>query len=380
MKKTNKVTHLIGVLALSLTLPATAQDKETPQPKVQIALLLDTSGSMNGLIDQAKTQLWKIVNSFAKVEKDEQAPKIEVALYQYGNSNLVSTSNYIQKISPLTQELDDISEALYSLTTSGGEEYCGAAISHSINNLDWDSSSEVYKAIFIAGNEPFTQGPVSATLSCQQAIQKGIVVNSIHCGTENDGLTGGWKAGALAAEGDFLVINQDKAVVHIEAPQDQIIIKLSTELNKTYIPYGKKGKARQLNQALQDQNAAQFEDSGASIQRALTKNSPSAYTNTSWDLVDYCNNCHYNLGEVNTDELPEELKGLSEEEIKAHVKSIDKKRVAIQEEINKLNAERTAYLAEATKTSATEAGDTLDLAITKAIQKQISKNGFTTKR
>ena len=32
---------------------------------IQMAILLDTSGSMDGLIEQAKAQLWKIVNELA---------------------------------------------------------------------------------------------------------------------------------------------------------------------------------------------------------------------------------------------------------------------------------------------------------------------------
>ena len=40
------------------------------------------------------------------------------------------------------------------------------------------------RSIFIAGNEPFTQGPVNYAESCKAAITKGIIVNTIHCGGE----------------------------------------------------------------------------------------------------------------------------------------------------------------------------------------------------
>ena len=34
-------------------------------PEIKVALLLDTSNSMDGLIDQAKAQLWQIVNELS---------------------------------------------------------------------------------------------------------------------------------------------------------------------------------------------------------------------------------------------------------------------------------------------------------------------------
>ena len=64
-------------------------------------------------------------------------------------------------ILPLTDDLDRVSEELFTLKTNGGEEYCGCVIRDAVKRLDWSRSGDVYKAIFIAGNEPFTQGPVN---------------------------------------------------------------------------------------------------------------------------------------------------------------------------------------------------------------------------
>jgi len=48
---------------------------------IKVALLLDTSNSMDGLIDQAKSQLWELVNelSYAKC-KHESKPSLQIAL------------------------------------------------------------------------------------------------------------------------------------------------------------------------------------------------------------------------------------------------------------------------------------------------------------
>ena len=103
------------------------------KPKIQLAILLDTSSSMNGLIDQTRNQLWQVVNEFAKAEQNGIKPSLEVAIYEYGNSRLSSNTGFIRQVSALTGELDEVSEALFSLTTNGGSEYCGYAIKTAVN-------------------------------------------------------------------------------------------------------------------------------------------------------------------------------------------------------------------------------------------------------
>src|SRR6187399_1820752 len=106
--------RLISLLTILLATTAFAKSEvPPPKPLIQVALLLDTSGSMDGLIDQARTQLWTIVNEFAKTKKDGVTPQLQVALYEYGNDGLAATDGYIRKILPLTDDLDAISEKLF---------------------------------------------------------------------------------------------------------------------------------------------------------------------------------------------------------------------------------------------------------------------------
>ena len=58
---------------------------ETDTAKIQLALLLDVSGSMNGLINQAQGQLWNLVNVLSTYQKKDIRPTIELALITYGN-------------------------------------------------------------------------------------------------------------------------------------------------------------------------------------------------------------------------------------------------------------------------------------------------------
>jgi von Willebrand factor type A domain len=334
---------------------------------VQLAILLDTSGSMDGLIEQAKTQLWKIVNEFNGAKQDGKKPVVQVALYEYGNQNLSAGTNYIRQVLPLTRDLDRVSQELFKLTTNGGEEYCGAVIQDALDRLEWDSRAKVYKAIFIAGNEPFTQGPIEPNPCCKAAQNKGIIINTIHCGPRAEGESTGWHTGASLADGKFLIIDQDKAVAHIDAPQDKEIGRLSLELNKTYIIYGKEGSLGASRQAKQDQNAEAYKTAGSSVQRAVAKASTS-YSNRSWDLVDATRPGAKPLTEIAENDLPEELRKLKPEERQTYVEAKAKERTQIQTQIQKLNEARVLYVADELKKKGQEA--TLDNAISSTVREQ----------
>jgi Mg-chelatase subunit ChlD len=174
---------------------------------VQLALLLDNSGSMQGLIDQARSQLWAVVNHLAKTKVDGQTPRLEVALYCYGETPT--------QLLAFTDDLDAVSEKLFGLAIAGGDEFCGQVIRKSLDELKWSDKSGVYRTIFIAGNEPFTQGPVDYKSACEQARGRGILVNTIHCGSEAEGDQGKWADGARAGGGKYLCINKDQAIVAI---------------------------------------------------------------------------------------------------------------------------------------------------------------------
>ncbi|MGV3662053.1 MAG: vWA domain-containing protein [Prosthecobacter sp.] len=352
---------------------STATATDPALPLVQIAVLLDTSGSMNGLIEQAKTQLWKLVNEFITAKQDGRTPVVQVALYEYGKSSLSGGENWIRQIQPLTRDLDKISEELFALTTNGGNEYCGAVIQRATKDLAWDPNPKVYKAMFVAGNEPFTQGPVDSKKSCQEAIARGIIVNTIHCGGEAQGIAGHWNQGALLADGKYLVIDQNQAIVHVEAPQDAEIVKLNEELNKTYISYGAAAPAAKSRQLAQDSNAAARPESGSQVQRVISKASAN-YSNSAWDLVDACKQKDFDISKVSEADLPEEMKKMTSDERKAHIAKKAVEREEIQKKVLNLNRERETYVTAKRKESAQT--DTLDTAMTKALRAQAEKKGI----
>ena len=369
---------IIGFLS---ALPLHAKDAQQvdpapPKDKIQIALLLDTSNSMDGLIDQARTQLWKVVNTFVDARRDGAAPFVEVSLYEYGNNSLHVANNYIRQVEPLTRDLDELSRELFALKTNGGEEYSGAVIQRALADLAWDPSEKTYKAIFIAGNEPFTQGPVDPRQACKDSLAKHIIVNTIHCGTRNDGIAGSWHDGAALAEGKFMIIDQDKAVAHIDAPQDKAISDLSQQLNKTYLGYGKTWAESAQKQSAADKDAHANAKAGADISRAVTKASAN-YSNTSWDLVDATREKKIDPAKIPAEELPAELRDVKPEERAAVIDKAARSRAAIQSQILELNKQREAYVAAELKKQSTTGAQTLDEVLVETTRSQASALGYS---
>jgi hypothetical protein len=381
--KTKRIFTIAILSALQIQAePAKDSPSVDPAPskdRIQIALLLDTSGSMSGLIDQARTQLWKVVNTFVDARRDGVVPFVEVALYEYGNNSLHVANNYIRQVEPLTRDLDELSRELFALKTDGGEEYCGAVIQRALADLAWDPSEKTYKVIFIAGNEPFTQGSVDARQACKDAITKHVVVNTIHCGTRNEGISGSWHDGAALAEGKFMIIDQDKAVAHIDAPQDKAISDLSLELNKTYLGYGKGWAASAENQTRADNDATANAKAGAPVSRAVTKASAN-YCNTSWDLVDATREKKIDPAKIPAEELPDELRSVAPAERAAVIEKAARSRAEIQSRILELNRQREAHVAAELKKQAATGAQTLDEVLVETTRSQASALGYSFKK
>ena len=370
---------VIPFLIASSFVPVYARRTDTPpapskDQTIMMALLLDTSNSMDGLIDQAKSQLWKIVNELAAAKcGDGSRPNIKIALYEYGNDNLPSSEGYIRQVNGLTDDLDLISEKLFALSTNGGAEFCGYVIKTSLTQLAWSASKADLKMIFIAGNEPFTQGGVSFRESCALAKEKGVVVNTIFCGNYNEGLRTDWKTGADLTGGTYMSIEQDRKTVYVPTPYDDQIDAANERLNSTYVYYGTSGAYKKENQLSQDKNAESYSRENK-VERAVSKSSH-AYKNSSWDLVDASKDNEKVLSEVREEDLPKEMKGMTVEQRKVYVKQKSDERKSIQMEIQSLNKKRLEYIAAHTSKESKES--MLDAAMINAIKQQAKSKNLT---
>lgn len=340
--------------------------------RIQVAILLDTSNSMDGLIEQAKSRLWNIINTLTTLKYNGREPIIEIALYEYGNDGLSTEKNYIRQVASLTTDLDLISEKLFSLTTNGGQEYCGAVINEAVNKLEWGSKKSDMKLVYIAGNEPFNQGKISYKEAISAAVDKDVYINTIHCGGYQDGVSGFWRDGAIRGRGKYFNIDSDRKVRFIETPYDRQIEACNQRLNETYISYGRHGEAKKMNQEAQDKNAGAL-SSANYAERAVSK-SKSVYKNESWDMVDRVKEDKDALSKIKEEELPSALRGKSKAEIEVVVKQKTEERVKFQKEMAELAKKRQAYIDEETQKSKTE--DDLGNAITTSIVTLAKEKGY----
>jgi hypothetical protein len=349
----------------------------TTDQKIQVAILLDVSNSMDGLIDQAKAQLWTMVNTLGRVHCDNKAnPKIEIALYEYGTPRNDVRSGYIKQINDFITDLDSLSENLFALTTNGGDEYCGHVIFKSVQQLKWDANPNSYKVVFIAGNESFRQGNVSFTQACTEAKSKAVIVNTIYCGDRQQGIREYWNLVGECGNGSFSNINQDHKIEDIATPYDDEIFKLNEKLNGTYITYGARGQEFYSKQEQMDvANAAMSKK--AAIKRAETKSNSKVYNNAGWDLVDRAGDNESEIEKIDKKTLPDSLQNKTTAQLKVIVNQKKKERAAIQTKIIALNQQRQQYINDQKKKGGAATVSTLETEVERIIGEQVKRFRMT---
>jgi len=342
----------------------------TAAPKIQLALLLDTSSSMDGLIDQARSQLWAVVNALDSATFQGATPGLEIAIYEYGNDNLPEAGGYIREVVPFSSELDVVSEGLFGLTTAGGDEYAGQVIARATDELKWDDGDNVLRVVYIAGNEEFSQGPLDFRETVAAAKARGIVVNTVNC-TGQGTWDQGWQDAARIGGGKALRIDHNAKQAYIPSPHDDEIETLSTKLNATYLGYGARAESAMANQTMQDGNSVSA-GRASSIARAMSKTSR-LYDNSSWDLVDALERGTVDIPNLDRSTLSEELSGLSDEALETKITEAKAERERLKKKLRGLQKKREAFVAD----KRAEGGERLDDAIIESITTQANSAGFT---
>lgn len=364
-----KLTRIFFVTALALSILC-FPTKAFAKAKIQIAILLDSSNSMDGLIDQTRTQIWQIVNSLTKVTKDGEVPELEVALYHYGNDNLPSQEGFVRLLTGFSSELDLVSEKLFSIQTNGGQEYAGWVIRSAMQQLNWSKDKEDFRVIFIAGNEPFDQGPIVWSEAVNLAVKGDILVNTIYCGSAESQERQLWASGANLAKGSHFNINQDKKIEFIKSPYDEEIATWNAKLNQTYIPYGAVGEVGQQRQAIEDTNSGQN-----LVSRGISKASE-YYNNASWDLIDALDKGIVTLEQLSDNALPPAMRGMTLAQKREYVATKKAERERIQATIRDLYQKRSEYVANQRQANASSGDNTLDYVIIESLRKQLAAKGF----
>jgi hypothetical protein len=353
MRKTNALVlaSLLGSATVAVAGPPNNNNQQKPvqidptlqqqQPgsHVDLVIALDTSSSMNGLIDAAREKLWDVVSLLSTAQP---RPILRVGLISYGNDGYRSSDGWVRKESDLTTDLDAIYAKLFALSTNGGSEYVARAVHDATTDMKWEQAPKTLKVIFVAGNEPANQDPkIPVESAVQEARERGIFVNTIYCGSPGSGEARLWAEVAHLGSGKYASIDHNHRVA-IATPMDADLTRLSGELNKTYVGYGAGGDAAAANQKAQDENAKSM-GSSASAGRAAAKGSK-LYDNSRWDLVDAAAKDKKVVAAKPATELPPEMRAMKPAEREEYIATKAKKRAEIQKEIAEKSAQRNAYI------------------------------------
>src|SRR5262245_31047136 len=199
---------------------------------IDVAICLDVSNSMDGLIGSAKAKLWDIVNDLGKAKP---TPALRVALVSYGNDGYDPEVGWIRKELDFTNDHDKVNDKLFGLTTNGGTEYVSRVCRDALDQLQWSKDPATLKIIFVCGNEPASQDPeVKLKDIAEKAVRSGVIINPIYCGNPADADAQDWKQFADLSEGRFASINQNRGAVAVATPFDKELATLSGQINSTF--------------------------------------------------------------------------------------------------------------------------------------------------
>ncbi len=380
----------VAALAAGVAAPLSADEPKPVAPPpvakaeskpIDLVICLDVSGSMDGLINSAKVQLWNVVNELARIKP---TPNLRVGLYAYGATRFDPKKGWVNKEVDLTEDLDEVYKALNALKTGGGEEYVARVTKAALEEQKWSTDKDALKVIFVCGNEPANQDKeVPLDDVAARAKKAGVLVNTIYCKWNHDNEIAGWADFSRLCGGKHVNIDQNRGVqqVVVKTEFDDQIIKLGEELNKTYVAYGKDGKKGAENQVAQDKNAANAPGGAggaqaAAIERGVTK-AGGLYRNSTWDLVDRMKDKDFDITKIKDEDLCEEMKKMTPEERLAYLKKKAAEREELQKKIAELAAKRQKAIdAERAKNPKTDAEKALDEAFKAVIREQAQAKGF----
>jgi hypothetical protein len=333
---------LVSLLALPFGQVSLAQFPGEPGPyapppqansqKVQLALILDTSGSMKELLEQAKGELWYMVNEVMDAYEGYAPPQLEIALLEYGQRRAGKRQDFVRIVVPFTTDLDWVGQALFDMRKGGRKEFTGVALQTAQQRLRWSPRSEDLKFIFIAGNERFEQGPVSARVAIQRAVSEGISIHTIFAGEYRKGMNLGWKAAADWGQGEYFALEDGTAPRVPYYPSNYgELASLNRRLYETYLPYGPYGTRYWDRYCMLDDYAWRY-GYGAFYWRLRTK-TYHTYCNPRWDLVDAIRCGYVSWEDIPRDQLPREVRDLEPDARNAYLKDLQERRQTLLTEI-----------------------------------------------
>jgi len=312
--------------------------------------VLDTTGSMGGLIEGAKLKIWSIANQMVSAKP---TPRLKIALIGYRDRG----DEYVTRIYDLSEDIDAVYANLQKFEAGGGDtpESVNQALHEAVAKVAWSADRGVLKIIFLVGDcPPHMDYPddVKYPKTCEAAVKKDLIINTVQCGNHGE-TTPVWQDIAGRAEGKFVAIGQSGDMQVVSTPMDAELAKLNAEVGRTLVPYGSE---RKRGEVMAKQVAAEAAAAPAAADRLAYNASTGKAVQGGGDLVDDLKDNRVKLEEVKADELPAEMKNLTKEQQAAYLKAKAEERQKVQARIAELVKKRQEYINEEMRKAAGKGG------------------------
>ena len=185
---------ILALLPLSATAeekaPAAETARKPAKQRIEVCFVLDTTGSMGGLIAGAKAKIWSMANDIVSAKP---TPEVRFALIAYRDRG----DDYVTKITALTDDLDAVYAELNKFQAAGGgdgPESVGRALDESVKKIEWTKDKGVLKIIYLVGDAPphFYKDEPDWKNVCTEAVKGDLIINTVQCGGDAE-TTRVWK-------------------------------------------------------------------------------------------------------------------------------------------------------------------------------------------
>jgi len=367
------ITFLTVAIALgcSQTLNAKIQTSDA-KPRIEVCFVLDTTGSMGGLIEGAKQKIWSIANEMISAKP---TPELKLGLIGYRDRG----DEYVVKSFLLTDDIDSIYGHLRDFKAEGGgdePESVNEALAEAIEKMPWSQDRKVLKIIFLVGDAPphldYVDAPKYPEL-CRIAAKKDLIVNTVQCGNLAE-TTPIWKEIAKLSEGSYSAIAQSGGVAVIATPLDDELARLNRKIGTTLIPYGDAALQREV---AAKQAFAESAPASAAADRLSYNAKTGKAVQGRGELLDALANKEVKLDAIDKKDLPKEFQKLTKQEMEARIAKTRAERDSLQKEVQNLSKKRDAYIeAENKRLAEAGKGDGFDEKVAETIHQQAERKGI----
>jgi hypothetical protein len=342
------------------------------KPRLEVCFVLDTTGSMGGLIEGAKQKIWSIANDMARAKP---TPEIRLGLVAYRDRR----DEYVTRTFDLTNDIDAIYGHLRSFQAAGGgdePESVNEALQDAVRKMSWSQDRKVLKIIFLVGDAPphmdYVDGPKYPEV-CQEAVKRDLIINTVQCGNI-ERTTPFWTEIAQLSEGSYAAIAQSGNMVAIATPMDIELADLNRKLGKTLVAYGAEPARRAV---AAKQLAAETAPASVAADRLAFNARAGVAVQGEGELLGGLSSGKVKLESLDKDQLPAELQKLDANELKAAIGKKQTERTELQARIQELTRERDNYIASEHKRQAKLGkGDSFDEKVAASIRAQAARKGI----